>query len=170
MLPVVAHALDDPIQLLRAELVPRGDAYFLLGGYQLTLTPAMEDALQRGVPLYFLQLFEAYRPRDFWLGEDVADLRRTLRLSHNALLRNFQVSGGGNPRTFDTLPQALEALGSLDDWHVLDKKSLSRKYLYHARVRMYLDTSLLPKPLQINAFTSNRWDLDSDWREWSFKP
>jgi hypothetical protein len=166
----VARAQDDPIVFQRAEIVARGDAYYLLGGYQLKLTSAMEDALERGVPLHFIQLFEADRPREFWVSEAVADLRRTLRLSHNALLRNYQISSGGNMRTFDTLPQALEALGSLDDWHVFDKKTVQRKYLYQARVRMYLDTSLLPKPLQINAFTSNRWDLDSDWREWSFKP
>ncbi len=170
MLPVVGRASDEPIQLLRAELVLRGEAYNLLGGYQLKLSPAMTDALERGVPLHFVQLFEADRPRDFWLSENVADLRRVLRLSHNALLRNYQISSGGNVRTFDTLSQALQTLGALDDWHVFDKKAVQHKFLYQARVRMYLDTSLLPKPLQINAFTSNRWDLDSDWREWSFKP
>lgn len=166
----IGHAADDPIQLLRVELVARGDTYHLLGGYQIKLTTAMEEALERGVPLHFVQLFEADRPRDFWVSEEVADIRRTLRLSHNALLRNYQIGSGGNIRTFDTLAQALDTLGSLDDWHVFDKKAVQRKYLYQARVRMYLDTSLLPKPLQINAFTSNRWDLDSDWREWSFKP
>jgi hypothetical protein len=170
LLPGVARAADEPIQLLRGELVLRGERYSLLGGYQLKLTSAMLDALGRGVPLHFVQLFEADRPRDFWLSEEIADLRRVLRLSHNALLRNYQVSSGGNARTFDTLPQALEALGSLDDWHTFDRKSLNQKYLYQARVRMYLDTSLLPKPLQINAFSSNRWDLDSGWQEWSFKP
>ena len=99
MLPVVGRASDEPIQLLRAELVLRGEAYSLLGGYQLKLSPAMTDALERGVPLHFVQLFEADRPRDFWLSEDVADLRRVLRLSHNALLRNYQISSGGNVRT-----------------------------------------------------------------------
>jgi hypothetical protein len=170
LVPGSVRAADEPIQLLRAELILRNDSYSLLGGYQLKLSSAMLDALGRGVPLHFVQMFEADRPRDFWIAEEIADLRRVIRLSHNALLRNYQVSSGGNARTFDTLPQALEALGSLDDWHVFDKKGLNPKYLYQARVRMYLDTSLLPKPLQINAFSSNRWDLDSDWREWSFKP
>ncbi len=169
-MPGVGHAQDDRIQFLRAELVQRGDSYYLLGGYQIKLTSAMEEALERGVPLHFVQLFEADRPRDFWVPEEVADVRRTLRLSHNALLRNYQLTVTGNIRTFDTLPQAMEALGALDDWHVFDKKAVQRKFLYQARVRMFLDTSFLPKPLQINAFTSNRWDLDSDWREWSFKP
>jgi hypothetical protein len=171
MLPAGARAGDEPpIQFIRAELVPRGDAYHLIGGYQINLTNAMEEALQRGVPLYFVQLFQADRPRDFWLSEEIADIRRILKLSHNALLRTYQISSAGNIRTFDTIPQALGALGSFDEWHVFDKKAVQHKYLYQARVRMYLDTSQLPKPLQINAFTSNRWDLDSDWREWSFKP
>lgn len=170
MLPGVARAGDEPIQLLRAELLLHGETYSLLGGYKLKLSPVMTDALERGVPLHFVQLFEADRPRDLWLAEEVADQRRRLRLSHNALLRTYQISSGGNTRTFDTLPQALQALGALDDWQVIDANAVNKKYLYQARVRMYLDTSLLPKPLQINAFTSNRWVLDSDWREWSFKP
>ncbi len=163
-------AEDEPITLQRAEIVTRGEGYFLLGGYDIRLTKAMEEALERGVPLHFVQLFQTDRPRDFWLSEEIADRRRVLRLSHNALLRNYQLSSGGVLRTFDTLPQALAVLGSLDDWQVFDKKAVNRKYLYQVRIRMYLDTSMLPKPLQINAFTSNRWDLDSDWREWSFKP
>jgi hypothetical protein len=170
LLPVSARAMDDTVQLLRAELMLRGETYYLLGGYQIKLTSAMDEALHRGVPLNFVQEFEAVRPRDLWLAEDIVEARRNLRLSHNALLRNYLISSGGILRTFDTLPLALAAIGSLDDWAVIDKKALQRKNLYQARVRLYLDTSQLPKPLQVNAFTSNRWDLDSDWREWSFKP
>jgi hypothetical protein len=165
-----ALAQEDTIQLQRAELVLRGDAYYLLGGYRLKLTSSMEEALHRGVPLHFVQLFEADRPRDFWVSEEIADKRRVLRLSHNALLRNYQITMGGNVRTFDTFSEALDVLGSLDDWQVFDRRAVQQRNLYQARTRMYLDTSMLPKPLQINAFTSNRWDLDSDWREWSFKP
>ena len=170
LLPASAYADDEGIQLQRSDLVLRADKYFLLGGYHLKLTNAMEEALNKGVTLYFIQRFEADRPRDFWLAEDVSEVKRTLRLSHNALLRNYQINGGGQQRVFDTLPHALESLGALDDWQVMDRRSLQQKYLYRARIRMYLDTSQLPKPLQVNAFTSNRWNLDSDWREWSFKP
>ncbi len=142
--PLGAQAEEARIQLQRADLIARGEQYDLLGGYRLRLSNAMEEALHRGVTLYFVQRFEADRPRDYWLSEDIAKAKRTLRLSHNALLRNYQITGGGQQRILDSLPQALDSLGSLDDWPVMDRKPLKPDTLYRARVRMYLDTSLLP--------------------------
>jgi hypothetical protein len=42
--------------------------------------------------------------------------------------------------------------------------------VYTAAVRLRLDTSLLPKPLQINALGSRDWNLSSDWYRWTFRP
>ena len=61
---------EDLIRLQRAELVRRHDAYHLIGGFQIKLTGALEEALQRGVTLTFLQQFEADRPRDFWFADE----------------------------------------------------------------------------------------------------
>ena len=38
---------------------------------------------------------------------------------------------------------------------------------YVASVRMHLDLSQLPKPLQINALVNTDWGLDSDWHQWT---
>ena len=37
-------------------------------------------------------------------------------------------------------------------------------------LRLRLDTSQLPKPLQIDALGSSDWNLGSDWYRWTFKP
>ena len=158
------------LRLNSAELKPRGAAYVLSGSYSVKLTPTLEDALQKGITFSFVQAFEAERPRSFWFAESIAVLRRTRMLGYNALLREYQLDAGGQRETFDNLPDALHALGQLDDWPVLERSQLDQDDLYRARVRMYLDSSKLPKPLQLNAFASERWDLDSGWREWSFKP
>jgi hypothetical protein len=42
--------------------------------------------------------------------------------------------------------------------------------VYTAGLRQWLDTSQLPKPLQINALGSRDWNLNSDWYRWTFKP
>jgi hypothetical protein len=161
---------EELLALRQAELVPRGDAYVLMGGYDLRLTPTLEEALRKGVTLTFAQVFECDRPRGYWFPEDVAVIRRTLRLSYNALLRQYTLQRGGGHETFETLNESLRALGDFADWPVLERRQLSKKYLYQARVRMSLDTTQLAKPLQLNAFASGRWDMDSGWREWSFKP
>jgi hypothetical protein len=161
---------EDMLRLHHAELVPRGEYLHLVGGFAVQLTPTLEEALRKGVVLTFVQLFEADRPRDFWFAEDLAVLRRSLRISYNALLRLYQIQHGSTFQTFDTQAEALTALGDFADWPVLERKPLSRKHLYTARTRMYLDTTQLPKPLQLNAFASDRWEMDSGWREWTFKP
>lgn len=161
---------EDLISLQRVELMPNADAYHLIGGFNVKLNASLEEALQRGVALTFLQQFEADRPRDFWFAEDVAVLKRPVRLSYNALLRYYQLSIDGSPSSHDRLDEALRALGDFHSWRVIEKKSLDKKYLYRGRVRMSLDISRLPKPLQVSAVTSSRWDLDSGWQEWSFRP
>jgi hypothetical protein len=158
------------LSLKQASLIPKGDHYVLVGGYEVQLAPTLEEALRRGITLTFAQVFEAERPRDYWFADDIAVQKRTLRLSYNALLRQYMLQRGGSHDMFDTAAEALRALGDFADWQVLDYKQLDKKYLYQARVRMFLDTSQLAKPLQLNAFASGRWDMDSGWREWSFKP
>lgn len=170
-LALTPHALaDDLIRLQRAELVKRQEAYHLVGGFNVKLNKALEDALQRGVTLTFLQQFEADRPRDFWFAEDVAVVQRQVRLSYHALLRYYQIAIDESLSTHDRLEDALRAVGDFRDWRVVEAKSLERKYIYRGRVRMSLDTSHLPKPLQVNAVVSSRWELDSGWHEWPFKP
>lgn len=159
------------LELRQVELVLRGDYYVLAGSYAIQLAPTLDEALHKGITLTFMQAFEAERPRDWWFAEDVAVQKRSLRLAYNALLKQYQLQrGNGGHAAFDTLAEALAALGDLADWQVLERKQINKKHLYQARVRMYLDTSQLAKPLQLNAFASSRWDMDSGWREWSFKP
>ncbi len=161
---------SDLLRLNRAELQLRGERYVLTGGYTVELTPTLEDALQKGIAFTFIQSFEAERPRDYWFAEGITVIRRTRQLSYNALLRQYQLQADGLHESFDTLNEALRTLGALADWPVLERHQVSKKYLYQARVRMYLDAAKLPKPLQLNAIASERWDLDSGWREWSFRP
>jgi hypothetical protein len=165
----VARAVE-LLALKQADLVARGDSYVLTGGYTIQLAGTLDEALRKGVTLTFVQLFEADRPRDYWFAEDVVVLKRTLRLSYNALLRQYLLVRSSGHETYENQADALAALGDFADWPVLERKQLNKKYPYQARVRMYLDTSQLAKPLQLNAFASGRWDMDSGWREWSFKP
>ncbi len=164
-----AHA-QDLLSLRQVELDARNERYVLTGGYAIQLTPRLEESLRKGVTFTFVQMFEVVRPRDYWFPENIAVLKRTLRLSYNALLRQFQLQRDDHSEAYGNLVDALEALGDFADWPVLESGQISKKRLYQARVRMLLDTSQLPKPLQMNAFASGRWDLDSGWREWSFKP
>jgi len=158
------------IRLGEAEVSRKGELFHLSGAFEIQLSATLENALLRGVQLTFIQAFEAERLRDFWLSENLIDLERSVRLSYNALLRQYYVSLSGTSSSHDNLESALHAVGDLRNWAVLNVKQMKRKSDFKAYIRMYLDIAQLPKPLQVNALASSaRWQLDSGWQERIFK-
>lgn len=166
--PLAATA--EGITLLKAQLNLHGEIWQLAGGYAIDLSTTLEDALRRGVQLTFVQTFRATRPRSYWFSEDIAEVSRVLRLSYNALLRQYYTTVSGHTTSHPALEDALDFIGDFNDWAVLHQSQINRKHQYVLAVRMYLDVSQLPKPLQVNAVASQRWQLDSGWREWNFRP
>lgn len=166
----MAAMARDLLDLKRADLLARGEYLVLSGGYDIQLPPALDEALRKGITLTFVQVFEFERPRDYWFSEYISVHRRNLRLSYNALLRQYQLQRESGMVTYVGQSEALKALGDFAEWPVIERKQLNKNMVYQARVRLYLDTSQLAKPLQLNAFASSRWDMDSGWREWSYRP
>jgi Domain of unknown function (DUF4390) len=161
---------DSTVTPLDVKLELNNEVYSLTGSYRIELSSALREVLDSGVPLTFSVEFEVLRPRKWWWDEDIAEVRRTVKIQYNVLLKQYALFLGSKQKTFDDVRQALDAAGSLDAWQVLDKRLLKARHDYTARVRMRLDTSQLPKPLQVNTLASSRWDLDSGWLEWALKP
>jgi hypothetical protein len=163
-------AYAEGIRMQQVDVVQQGELFHLVGGFEIQLSSTLEDALRRGVQLSFVQAVEAERSRDWWLAEGLSDLERTVRLSYNALLRQYYVTLNGISTAHDSLADALRTVGDLREWAVVSVKQMKRRSDYKIYVRMYLDISQLPKPLQVNALASSgRWQLDSGWQERSFK-
>jgi Domain of unknown function (DUF4390) len=161
-----AGAKADGITLAHLDVAQKGEFFQLAGHFDIQLSDTMENALQRGVQLSFVQAVESERERSYWLAEGLTDQERTIRLSYNALLRQYYVTLAGVSSSHENLPDALRAVGDLRDWAVLNVKQMKKKNQYTFYVRMYLDLSQLPKPLQVNALASStRWQLDSGWQE-----
>jgi len=170
LLALAPAARAEGIVLAQAEIKLNGEQFILSGQFDVQLSSTLEKALMRGVQLSFVQAFEAQRERDYWLAEDLVDLQRPVRVSYNALLRQFYVSVQGSYSAHDSLEDALRAVGDLRDWVVLNVKQTRKKSIHRAYIRMYLDIAQLPKPLQVNALASSaRWQLDSGWQERAFR-
>ena len=159
-------AQADGISLAQIDVTQKGEFFQLSGYFDINLSSTMESALQRGVQLTFVQAVESERERKYWLAEGVAEQEQRIRLSYNALLRQYYVTLSGVTSAHDQLSGALRAVGDLRDWAVLSVKQMERKSRYTFYIRMYLDITQLPKPLQVNALASAaRWQLDSGWQE-----
>ncbi len=167
-----ALATTEGINVKSAELSLNGGDYYLEANFEVGLTPTLEDALKKGLPLHFVVEFELIYPRWYtaylW-NKSVAELKQRVRLSYNALTRQYRLSFGALHQNFDTLDEALAVLGRVHPRVVVDSDVLDKGKVYEAVIRMRLDVSQLPKPFQINALASRDWNLSSEWFRWTLK-
>lgn len=124
---------------------------------RLTLPRPVEDALRRGVPLYFVAEAALYRPRWYWRDDRVARVRRTWRLAYQPLTSAWRVSLGALSQTFATLSEALVAISAAGDWRLVELSALDQTADHYLRFRYELDTSRLPSPLQISLGGQADW-------------
>jgi len=164
------QAQAEGILVRDASLVAAEEGYYLEADFEITLNATLEEALNKGVPLYFLLEFEMIRPRWYWLDDKVVNTQQQYRLAYNALTRQYRLGIGAFFQNFNELNEALAFLSRVRRRQVLELGMLSRGSVYSAAVRMRLDVSQLPKPFQLNALASRDWNLSSDWHRWSVKP
>jgi F0F1-type ATP synthase membrane subunit c/vacuolar-type H+-ATPase subunit K len=165
-----APAAADGIEVRKAALVAAEDGYFLEAQFDIALTPALEDALNKGVPLYFSLEFELIRPRWYWLDQRIASSRQQYRLSYNALARQYRVSLGTLFQNFASLREALDFLSRVRIRELFGPDTLVKGGSYTAALRLRLDTSQLPRPFHITAVGSRDWNVSSDWHRWTVVP
>jgi hypothetical protein len=165
-LPALAWAAE--IEVNKPQLVAGDDGYVLSADFRFELTPRLEEAVTKGLVLYFVADFELSRNRWYWLDERMASRSLTYRLSYHALTRQYRLSTGGLHQSFETLGEALRVLSRLRNWTVIDAgdKSVKPGETYQAALRMRLDLTQLPRPFQISALGNKDWNLDSDWKHW----
>ena len=163
-------ARAEGIEVKKAALVAAEEGYFLEAEFDIVLTPTLEDALNKGVPLYFTLEFELIRPRWYWFNEKLANARQQYRLSYNALTRQYRVGVGTLYQNFGALPEALEFLSRVRLREIVEPDALGKGASYTAALRLRLDTSQLPRPFQISAVGSRDWSLSSDWHRWTVSP
>jgi hypothetical protein len=163
-----APARADTIAVRSAEVRAEDDDYILNADFELTLNATLEEALQRGVPLYFLLELEIARPRWWWFDEKVLKSSVQYRVAWNALTRQYRVSSGLFGQTLYSLEEVERFLSRVTSRPVARRDQLQKGARYEAALRLRLDVNQLPKPFQVDALASREWSLQSDWHRWSF--
>jgi hypothetical protein len=156
------------IEVVNPQLQPSDDGYVLSADFKFELNPRLEDAVTKGVVLYFVADFELSKARWYWLDEKLATRSQTYRLSYHALTRQYRLSTGGLHQSFSTLAEAVQVLARLRNWVVIEKgdKGIRLGEPCEAALRLRLDVTQLPRPFQITALGNKDWSLASDWKSW----
>jgi hypothetical protein len=163
-------ALADGIEVRAATIEPADDGWNLEAAFDIEFSPRLEEAVNRGVALYFVAEFELSRPRWYWFDEKPVVLSQTYKISYTPLLRQYRLTIGNQYQNFTRFEEVTRVLSRLRGWHVAEKGALKKDQVYQAAVRMRLDTAQLPKPFQLNAIASRDWTLASDWHRWTITP
>lgn len=164
--PPRAHA-QGSVSVEAAELEARDDpepGLYLNAQFAFEPSASIEDAVRRGIPVYFVIDFELVRRRWYWFDKRLASAALAYRLSYSPLTRQFRLSRGALAQPFDTLAEALATVRTVRDWKVSDRGVAELRDHPLARVRLRLDTTMLPKPFQVDSLTNHDWALASDWQ------
>lgn len=155
-LTMAGQAQAQGVELSSLQLTREDAALTLEYSARLKLSYALEDALKRGVPMYFVAQATVWRSRWFWRDERIAQINRSWRLSYQPLAATWRLSLGGLAQSFPTLGEALAPLSRVTGWRVTELERLDPAEHYSVEFSFRLDNSQLPQPMQI--------DLGSDWK------
>jgi hypothetical protein len=161
-------ASAEGIKIQSAELERLDNDWLLNATFKIDLAPGLEDAVQKGVVLYFQTEFDLTRSRWYWFDEKPALAQRQTRLSYQPLTQQYRIASEGFTFSAKTIFEALQAVGSIGGWRVIDNNQIDPSKSYIAALRMTLDLSKLPKPFQVNALNNRDWNVTSDWLRFPF--
>lgn len=166
MFAFTVQASAEVINVKSAVVRLQDEAYVFDAEFDFSLTRPLEEALLRGTPLYFVLETEVTRNRSYWFDEKVESPQFVRRLSFAALTNSYRVDTGravGSPNSYPTLDEALRQIRLVRGRTLFDKRELRAGERYEVSLRLRLDTTQLPKPLQVNTLVSREWTLTSDW-------
>ena len=172
MLPQrAAHAQTTATEVAPLQMERQDDGVYLSTSVRFELPSVVEDALQKGIPMYFLLEADVTRERWYWVDKRLSHVTRSLRLAYQPLTRRWRLStvvpgaNGGSGlglalgQSFDNLPDALASLQRVTRWKIADSAELENDASYTVDFRLKLDLTQLPRPFQIGAVGQSEWTI-----------
>ncbi|HYD33212.1 MAG TPA: DUF4390 domain-containing protein [Methylophilaceae bacterium] len=163
----MAIADSSSLDIKSAELVPANEAYALNADFDIHFSKEVEEALNKGVQLDFLVEFQIAIPSSWWFDDEVKSASTHITLGYHALSRQYLVNRNNHQYAYSSLQEAKEEISQIRNWRVVERALLSKDEQYSAALRIRLDQSRLPKPLQVDALGSKDWDMVSERYRWT---
>jgi len=157
------------IQIKSVNLTAAGNGYEINIDSEIMLNDTLEQALEKGIVLYFVTKFSLFDARWYKLNDEVARSKFVVGLRYYALTRQYHLNHPVFSQSYYSLNEALQALGRIRDLPLTVKSELKPDADYVASVRVWLDLTRMPKPFQVETIGSSQWDLSSDKLEWHMK-
>lgn len=163
---VAARAENAEVTQIRFDRNEEG--LLLSANITFELPAVVEDALAKGIPMFFVVESVLLRDRWYWYDKPVARTDRHMRLSFQPLTRRWRLvtsnapignSGVALGQTFDTREEALAAIQRISHWKIAEATDIDPDARYNLDFRFRLDVSQLPRPFQIGAVGHSDWSI-----------
>ena len=147
-------------ELRTFDLARDADGVFLSYGIELELGRAVEEALAKAVPLFFVAEAEIYRDRWYWRDRRVATASRTWRVVFQPLTSNWRTSSpGGLAQTHATRAEALAVITRAARWRIAEPQQIEEGSRHYVEFSWRLDIEQLARPMQIGIGNQPDWRL-----------
>lgn len=145
---------------LAAFAVQRGeDGVSIDYALNFELPRGAEEALAKSVPLYFVAEAEVFRDRWYWRDKRIASASRVWRIVYQPLTSNYRVTFAGLSQSYATRAEAFAAIRRGVSWKIADAGQIEEGARHYVEFSFRLDTSLLPRPMQIGIASQSDWAL-----------
>lgn len=165
-----AFASEGVVEITQFQVERQDDGVSLSAGVRFDLPSVVEDALDKGIPMYFVTEASIYRDRWYWYDKRVAAAVRHMRLSFQPLTRRWRLQVSPQPivnsglvlgQNFDTRDEALAALQRIHGWRIAEPREVEADVPHSVEFRFRLDVSQLPRPFQIGAVGQSEWNISA---------
>lgn len=146
------------------------DGLLLTATVQFELPQVVDEALSKGIPMFFVAEATLLRERWYWYDQELASATRHMRLSYQPLTRRWRLVAANAPignaglalgQNFDTREEALAAVQRISRWKIAEPGEAQPDRAYTVAFRFRLDVSQLPRPFQIGAAGQADWNLSA---------
>jgi hypothetical protein len=165
---LVPARADPAAEVSQLRLERAEDAVLLSAVVKFELPAVIDDALAKGIPMFFVAEAVLYRDRWYWYDKEMAVAARHMRLSYQPLTRRWRLVVSASPignsglalgQTFDTREEAMAAVQRISHWKIANAGDLDPEARYNVDFRFRLDVSQLPRPFQIGAVGQADWNI-----------
>jgi len=154
-----ARAVAEP-ELATFDVSRDEDGVFLNYAVGFDLARSVDDALLKSVPLFFVAEAEIFRDRWYWRDRRVAHATRVWKIVYQPLTSTFRVTTvGGLSQNYPTRAEAIGSISRNGHWKIAETGQIEEGSRHYVEFSFRLDTTLLPRPMQIGISGQPDWQL-----------
>jgi len=142
------------------DLVSNEEGLLLSYSINMELSRSVDEALSKAVPLFFVAEADVFRSRFYWRDQRISQAVRRWRIVFQPLTGTYRVTfDGGLSQNYATRSDAFAAISRSARWKVAEPGQLEDGNRYYVEFNYRLDTTQLPRPMQIGIGGQADWAM-----------